>query len=592
MTLWMRGWFVGLVWVLLACPAGAAPFDVTVKSSVTAPAGMEPAAFVPASALAKTPAASAPAASAGAQSLDHAAVSAPDPASGSASGTNSAASAQQSVTVCAVSDDNAYVRGNNARGADVYIENTHALLHTMTSSPMVPLFFNADVQALNRVLSAMDIRDAYLRVDERAHCTLLFTPAEPMPLETLLAEGRTAREILPVLGLTEEVFPPHIRTELDERLEPAQPGDDRVLGLRHLGVYIAHAGRQVLLSDHRPNVVEALNMLQEGVIPFSQDLKGDAPLRVCLRKALRVKEAATTPAAVDRFTFAATPAPGGWVLRFHIALAENPLEQTSARPVDLSDPLVCGNEPPFLLLGYGHNTLLTAWLDTLAAEGGPFAGRRAMLDKVDSVLLSLGGGQVVILPLCLPVATVYLKGDPEALQGLLDAVTAMLPGQAASVDGWDKVSLHSLLQTARIPANILLAQRSDILLGSLMDIQALSQSGQTARALLSAALDGSGLTLPKTVSGTVMFNVRQFFKEVKALLDDPGMSALIEMGMPGSLALLQEVCAATPPVTSVTGWLDHLDASRGVIYVTVSDEDSTPFWKSIKALSNLKQNRR
>ena len=559
MTQRMRVWFLGLLLVLLACPAGAASFDATTESPVTAQAGMEPAG------------------------------SAPDPASGGAPGANPADSAQQQVTVSSVPDDKAYVRGNDAQGADVYIEDTHALLHNMASSPIVPLYFDPEVQALIKVLAATDIRDAHLRVDERSHFTMLFTPAKPMPLETLLAEGRSAREILPVLGLTEEDFPPHVRQELDERLTTVQPGDGRLLWLQHIGVYITHTGGQVLLGDHKPNVVEVLQMLQEGVIPFSQGLEGDAPLRACLRKVLRDQETATTPAKVDRITLAATPVPRGWVARFHIALAESLPEQASARSVDLSGQLLCGNEPPFLILGYGNNASLAAWLDKLAAEGSPFAGRRAMLDKVDSALLSLGGGQVVILPLRLPVLTVRLKGESKALQDLMDAVTAVLPGQAASVDGWDKVSLHSLVQTIRIPTNMLLAQRNDTLVGGLMDTQALSQPGHNVRAILSAALEGSGLTLPETVSGVVMLNVRQYFQEAGALLADPGMSALVEMATPGSLALLQGVCAATPPVTSVTGWLDNPDALRGVIYVTIPDEDTTPFWEGIKALSNLKR---
>ena len=482
-------------------------------------------------------------------------------------------------------DNKAYVRGSDASGADIYAEDIHTLVDPLVASPMLPLFFEGEVQNLVQFLADMDIRDVRLRVDEKGHLTLLFTPARPVQLETLLAAGGTARELLPVFGLTEDDCLPDMKADLDCRLEVVQQ-DSSVLRLQGHDAYFAHAGGRVLFGDHGPNVSEALKMLQEGVIPFSEGLEGDAPLRACLRKELDADNAAASD-RIGRFTFGATPVSGGWVVRFHTNLNELQPGQTPPRPVDLSKLLVCDSNPPFFILGYGKEPYVAALLDSLVADGSLSAERRALLEQLDCALFAAGGGQFVAAPLRLPVLTLGVKGEPDALQRLMAEIAGTLPGQETPAAGWDKVTLHSLQQQIGMPVNILLARSGNVLVGGLMNPQALTRPLQDARAILTAALDGSGLVLPKAMSSVTLLNTRQYFQELQAILNDPLMGTLLEAARPGRLAIVQQFLASTPPVTSVVAWLDNPDSTNGVIYFAVTSEDTTPFWQSVKALSEL-----
>ena len=472
-------------------------------------------------------------------------------------------------------DNNAYVRSDDAPGMDIYIDNMRTLGTKILSPEMLYALLGDKMDLEIRILLSINVRDIRIRVDEKKHVTWLATPVDTAQMQAALVEGKSLRDVLAILGITDEVIPQDKHAAFKRRLRDTRHDRFTILQIENSKVFCSQFGSLMVISDHKPNVVETMAMLEEGLTPFT--VKGQAPLRFCARKTTDDMK------GVERVTTEMQPVQDGWIVSCR---AEGGVMAGlgKAAPMDLSGLLVCDNNPPFFMAGLGNSPYSAILFDKLQANGTLTQSMRAMLEKLDSTLLSLGGGQIVASSLCLPSFTLGVKGAPEALQSLAALVASVAPGQDSPVAGWDKVTTHPLHQVIGIPLNIVLAQRGNTLVGGLTNAQNLARPQQDARALLASTLEGSGLTLPEASSGIVLFNMRQCWQEIHALLQDPMMATMLEAAGSDTLQALQQLFITTPPITSIAGWIESSNAIKGVFYITMSKEDSTPFYQAFKNL--------
>ena len=546
--------------------------DAAKQQMAAALAGMEPAAPAGAQASAvSVPApevAEAPAAPAQAPAVAPAAPAAP------------AASTLQPVTASPVADDKAYVRGTDAPGADVYLDHTRTLTENMVSPEVLAIFLTEKEQAVARMLLTLDARDLRLRADEEGHITLLLVPDNASQMASTLVEGKTLRDVLVMLGVNDSMMTPEMQPALARTLKNTGHAEFSIFKLEQSKLFVACSGSCLVVGDHRANIAETLKMLAEGVVPFA--VQGDAPLRFCVREELDLDEAVPSGKQLESITVNARPVPGGWVAHYRSDLEVS--AQTAIGALDLSNLLVYEEQPPFFLLGLRSGPHTAALLDELRDDGSLPANQCALLSKLDNALLSLGGGQVVAPPLRLPAMALSVNGAPDALQGLMALGAGYVPGQDAPVNGWDKVTQHSLQGMVGMPVNLLMALRQNTLIAGLLNSSALAQPPRDARAVLAAALDGSGLTLPEAMSSVMLLDVRQLWKEAQAIVNDDVMGAMIEMAGPGTRQVLQQLFAATPPVISVIAWSDSPDPNRGACYIALTKENTEPFYLALHAL--------
>ena len=481
---------------------------------------------------------------------------------------------------------------------DVILEDTRALLPRLVPSALLSVFLEAEGRTLASALLAMDIRELRLHcaVDEDLlDFTLLLVPLHPARMQAALVEGNTVEHVVGALGLAASDFPQHARPYLQARLERVTGSPMNLLRIQGTSLFLGGTGKHTIVGILRSSVAQAAMQVQKGVVPFA--VEGKAPLRYCQRYTLSLEdpEQPAQDAAEDLVlstTAEMTPVPGGWIARGHYDLGGFWPELAQAGSLDLSKLFVYGKEPPFLLLGWANGKHLTALLDMLD-EGEPdIAVFRVLLEKLDSALLSLGGNRFTVPPLRLPAVALTLRGDPAALQSLMALGQFDMAGQNVSVSGWDKVTLHALDDSAGVPLELVLAQRGATLLGGLMDVQALAQPRQSARAVLTAALKGSGLTLPEAVSYVALFDIRQFWQELRTLTDDVFIASLLEMEDPQLRLALRQLFDTTPPITCCTGWQDSPDMTRGTAYIAITDADTTPFYQALKNLIDLANQRK
>ncbi|HIU18162.1 MAG TPA: hypothetical protein IAB01_06910 [Candidatus Avidesulfovibrio excrementigallinarum] len=565
--------------------------DASKQSMATALAGMEPAAPAQAPAVAEAavqsvaqapaaPAAPAPSASDNAEApvsiMGGTAVAVPMPDSPAAANGNGVAPVPGQANTPIAPDDKAYVRGNDATGMDAYIDDMRTQLANVIPMEALPVFLDADDQAMVRTLLGMNIRDIHMRVDEKGHITMLFTPADVAQMQATLVEGKTKQELFSMLGIAVQDMPQNAQKNLDHPLENVRHEKFTILKVQGEDFFCSQSGTRVVSGDHLPNIVETLTMLEEGLTPFA--VEGSAPLRVCARKAMDTTE------GIEKIFVEMQPAPGGSVISFRSDMGKDLAGLNAVRPMNLADLLVCDNNPPFFLMGLGNGLHLSALLDELQNDEILNPAVCEAMKKLDSVLLGIGGGQLVAPPLRIPVVTLGIKGAPEALQIIAGLAAAACPGQDSPVAGWEKVTTYPLQPLIRMPFNLVMAQRGNILAGGLLDIQNFSKPSKDVRTVLNAALEGSELTLPDAISSVILFNMRQCWQEIYALLDDPTMGAMVEMARPGTRAVLQQFFATTPPVTSIVGWSNSPNAAAGVVYIAMTKEDTTAFYQALKNL--------
>ena len=479
-----------------------------------------------------------------------------------------------------VPDDKAYVRGNDAAGMDMYLDDTRTLVNNMVSPEVLAIFLDEDEQSVARMLLAMNARNISMRVDEADNVTLLLEPQNEAQMTSTLVEGKTLRDVLIMLGVNDKDLTPSMQPVLDRKLEDTGHTDSTILKLEGRDLFFGRSGSRMVAGDHKPNIAETLTMLAEGVEPFV--VEGDAPLRFCVREELDIDEAAQSGNKLESLTVNARPVAGGWVAHYHSNLGVS--DQTAIGAMDLSNLLVYDDQPPFFLLGLRSGPHTAALLDELSDDGTLPADQCAMLGKLDNALVSLGGGQVVAAPLRLPAMALSVNGAPDAVQGLMTLGAGFVPGQDAPVQGWDKVTQHSLQGMVGMPVNLLMALRQNTLIAGLMNSSALTQPPRDTRAVLSAALEGSGLTLPEAMSSVVLLDVRQLWKEAQSIVNDAAMGAMIDMAGPGTRQVLQQLFAATPPVVSVIAWSDSPDPNRGACYIALTKENTEPFYLALRAL--------
>ena len=479
-----------------------------------------------------------------------------------------------------------------AGGVGIYVQDVRVMANRLFSSNQLSFLLDTDTRNIVDALLVLDIRDLHVRVDwQKESVILFFTPPDPARMRSTLAEGRTLQDVFAILGLEASRLPQDLHPELVRRLERPPSAPPGILKVQDARIYLGQAGRFTIAGRCQEDVAKAMEQIRQGTMPFT--VQGTAPLRYTYWWPLPLedgKEAAQD--AADRLVVSATtelePAPGGWIFRSHTDLGGRCPELTNVGPMDLSGSLIAGRQPPFVLMGLANGAYLSAWLDALGEEEDPgLAVCRVLLEKLDSGLLSLGGGQVITPPLRFPAVTLSLKGDPEALQSLMAYGALADDGQEITVAGWDKVRLHALDEVAGTPLNMVLALHDNTLIGGFMDVQALTYPRQNARAVLTAALAGSGLALPKAVSGVSLIDVRQFWQEARVLLDDISIALLLEVLAPDARQALQRLFSTTPPISVVVGWTESPDMTRSVGYIAVTAEDSTEFYQALKNLIDV-----
>ena len=483
--------------------------------------------------------------------------------------------------------------GDVQAGIDVILEDTRTLLPRLVPQALLSVFLDADDKALADALLAVDIRELRLHgavSGDDLDVSLLFMPPDPARMRKVLVEGSTLGEVMQALGLKDGEFPQSARPALLRKLEyvPGSPAD--LLRIQGKSIYLGSTGIHMIVGTHQSSVADAMAQLQQGVVPFA--VEGTAPLRYRQCYSVLLNETAQ-PAqnAPDRLdmsvTTEMTPAPGGWILRSRYDLGGFWPELAQAGSLDLSDLLVCDKRPPFLLLGWANGKHMTALLDMLDENDPGVAFFRVLLEKLDSVFLSLGGSQVMAPPLRFPAITLAFRGDASVLQMLMAMGLLEGSGQDATVENWDSVILYALDKQAGWPLQLTLAQHDDILLGGLVDIQTLAQPRKDARAVLAAALEGSGLTLPDAVSSVGLLDCQLLWQELRALLDDTFIAFILEDQNSALRQALQQFLNATPPITRCVSWSESPDMTRGAGYIAVTDADTSPFYQALKNLIEL-----
>jgi len=241
------------------------------------------------------------------------------------------------------------------------------------------------------------------------------------------------------------------------------------------------------------------------------------------------------------------------------------------------------NAPAVFVLAGKFGEHVTALLKSLGMED--------MLDtpvpahKLDTTVVGIFGGSF------LPSLAVGVKAASDVIPIITALTQDMLPWQETTIQDWQNAYTCDLQAMVGVPMSAIMASRDDTLLYGTMDTATLQGPKTDLVTQISTSPDLKGVPFPENISNLMFLDVPGLWKEAHTLLaDDSPVAGHFQMFLNAPVkASLQKLFAASPPLKTVTLWLESPEITRGGLYIVLSEKNTDAFYEAVSELMKLEE---